>query len=331
MKVLITGGAGFIGSNFVHYIAKHRPSWQITVFDNLTYAGNLSNLIGLGKSKYTFIKGDICDEESINNAVGSNDLVVHFAAESHVDNSINSPWPFANTNLIGTYWVLEAVRKNKKRLHHISTDEVFGDLRPNDPKFSENSPYKPSSPYSATKAGSDHLVRAWTKSFNITATISNCSNNYGPRQHPEKLIPRHVTEIIEGREPKLYGEGTNIRDWIHVDDHNSAVLAIIEKGKNGETYLIGNNQEQTNKQVLDAILDIMGNDANYFEFVEDRPGHDRRYAIDSSKIKEELDWEPKYKNFRDGLVDTINWYKDNEQWWKPQKANTEEKYKKLGR
>src|SRR4051812_1312391 len=269
MRILVTGGAGFIGSNFVHYIYRERPDWHITVFDALTYAGNIKNLEGLDENRYSFIKGDICDKAAIDKAVSDCDTVVHFAAETHVDNSVHNPRPFVDSNILGTYQVLEAVRKHKKRMHHISTDEVYGDLELDDPKFTESTPYNPSSPYSATKAGSDHLVRAWVRSFDVQATISNCSNNYGPYQHVEKFIPRQVTEILEGRRPKLYGSGQNIRDWIHAEDHSSGVLAILEKGKVGETYLIGADGEKTNKEVVEMILELMGKDANDYERVND--------------------------------------------------------------
>lgn len=331
MKLLVTGGAGFIGSNFVHYIYSERPDWHITVLDNLTYAGNLKNLEGLDESRVSFVKGDICDPEIVDKLVSECDAVVHYAAESHVDNSVHTPWPFVQTNIVGTYQILEAVRKHKKRLHHISTDEVYGDLELDDPKFTENTAYNPSSPYSATKAGSDHLVRAWVRSFGVQATISNCSNNYGPYQHVEKFIPRQVTEILEGRKPKLYGAGQNIRDWIHAEDHSSAVLAILEKGKVGETYMIGANGEKTNKDVLELLLELMGKDSTDYEHVNDRPGHDLRYGIDAAKLQNELGWQPKYTDFRSGLEQTIEWYKTNESWWQPQKAETEAKYKELGR
>lgn len=330
-KILVTGGAGFIGSNFVHYIYRERPDWQIIVYDKLTYAGNKANLAGLDESRVAFIEADICDEAAIDTAVADCDAVVHFAAESHVDNSLHSPWPFVETNIIGTYRILEAVRKHGKRLHHISTDEVFGDLELDDPKFNEETPYNPSSPYSSTKAGSDMLVRAWIRSFGVEATLSNCTNNYGPFQHVEKLIPRQITEILEGRKPKLYGTGENIRDWIHAEDHSSGVLAILEKGKIGETYMLGPECEMTNKQVIELILELMGKDPSDYDHVNDRPGHDLRYAIDSTKIRTELGWQPRYADFREGLKDTIEWYKQNEAWWKPQKAETEARYKELGR
>lgn len=330
-KILITGGAGFIGSNFVHYIYKERPDWQITVLDALTYAGNLENLKGLDGSRFTFVHGNITDDKLVEKLVSENDIVVHYAAESHNDNSLQNPRPFLDTNIIGTYTILEAVRKYNKRLHHVSTDEVYGDLELNDPnKFTENTPYNPSSPYSSTKAGSDLLVRAWVRSFGITATISNCSNNYGPYQHVEKFIPRQITEILEGRRPKLYGTGENIRDWIHTEDHSSAVLAIIEKGVSGETYLIGANGEKDNKSVIELILKGLGKNTDEYDKVMDRPGHDMRYAIDSTKLQRELNWSPQYTDFESGLNNTIEWYKNNQDWWKPQKQTTEDKYKSQG-
>lgn len=332
MKLLVTGGAGFIGSNFVHYIYRERPDWEIIVYDKLTYAGNRENLVGLDEQRVSLIEADICDEQMLDPAVAMCDAVVHFAAESHNDNSLHNPRPFLDTNIIGTYQILESVRKHGKRLHHISTDEVYGDLELDDPaKFTPDTPYNPSSPYSSTKAGSDLLVRAWVRSFGVQATISNCSNNYGPYQHVEKFIPRQITEVLEGRKPKLYGTGENVRDWIHTEDHSSGVLTILEKGKIGETYLIGANGEKNNKEVVELILELMGKDSKDYDHVNDRPGHDLRYAIDASKLHSELGWEPKYTDFRAGLTDTIKWYQDNEAWWKPQKEATETKYKELGR
>ena len=244
MNIIVTGGAGFIGSNFVHHVYKERPDWNITVLDALTYAGNAENLEGLDPTRVSLVHGDITDAELVDKLVAEHDAVVHYAAESHNDNSLQNPRPFLDTNIIGTYTILEAVRKHNKRLHHISTDEVYGDLELDDPaKFTENTPYNPSSPYSSTKAGSDLLVRAWVRSFGVQATISNCSNNYGPYQHVEKFIPRQITEVLEGRRPKLYGAGENVRDWIHTEDHSSAVLTILEKGAIGETYLIGADGE----------------------------------------------------------------------------------------
>lgn len=331
MKILVTGGAGFIGSNFVHYVLKNRPDYTIEVLDSLTYAGNRQNLAQADPKRCHLTVGDICDPEVINKLVADCDAVVHFAAETHVDNSLVSPEPFVQTNIVGTYQILEAVRKHNKRLHHISTDEVFGDLETNDPKFNEQTPYNPSSPYSSTKAGSDLLVKAWIRSFGVKATISNCSNNYGPYQHIEKFIPRQITEILEGRKPKLYGTGENIRDWIHAEDHSSGVLTVLEKGKIGQTYMIGADGERTNKQVVETVLEQMSKPKDAYEHVSDRPGHDLRYAINASKIKTELGWKPNYTHFEDGLKATIDWYEQNEAWWKPQKAETEAKYKELGR
>lgn len=330
-RILVTGGAGFIGSNFVHYVYGERPDWHITVLDALTYAGNKKNIDGLDRARVTFVEGNICDEATIDKVVADCDTVVHFAAESHVDNSLRSSWPFVQTNIVGTYRILEAVRKHSKRLHHISTDEVYGDLGPQDPKFSESTPYNPSSPYSSTKAGSDMLVRAWIRSYDVQATISNCSNNYGPYQHVEKFIPRQITNVLIGEKPKLYGNGQNIRDWIHVEDHSSAILTILEKGKIGETYMVGANGEKSNKEVLELILTLMGKDPSDYASVKDRPGHDLRYAIEATKIRSELGWQPKYTDFSQGLAAAIDWYKHNRGWWEPQKASVETKYKDMGR
>ena len=329
MKLLVTGGAGFIGSNFVHHVRRERPDWEIVVYDLLTYAGDRVNLDGTGA---TLIHGDICDAATLDPAVAACDAVVHFAAESHNDNSLDSPWPFLQTNVVGTYMILEAVRRHGVRLHHISTDEVYGDLELDDPaKFTPQTPYNPSSPYSSTKAGSDLLVRAWVRSFGVESTISNCSNNYGPFQHVEKFIPRQITEILDGRRPKLYGAGENVRDWIHADDHSSGVLAILERGRVGETYLIGADGERSNKDVVELILRLMGRPSDDYAHVNDRPGHDMRYAIDSTKLRQELSWAPRYEDFEAGLADTIAWYRDHEPWWRRQKAETEARYEVLGR
>ena len=330
MKLLITGGAGFIGANFAHYTVKNRPEYDITIVDKLTYAGNRASLDSIA-DKVSFVQGDICDQELMDDLVKNTDIVVHFAAESHNDNSLRDPWPFIHTNLVGTATILEAVRKHGKRLHHISTDEVYGDLEIGaDTKFTEDTPYHASSPYSSTKAGSDLLVKAWVRSFGINATLSNCSNNYGPYQHIEKFIPRQITNILSGISPKLYGTGEQVRDWIHVDDHNSAVHTIIDKGRSGELYLIGANGEQNNKYVLETILELMGKDKTDYEHVNDRPGHDQRYAIDNSKLINELGWRPTYVNLREGLAATIDWYQKNTDWWKAEKAEVEAAYAKQG-
>lgn len=331
MKLLVTGGAGFIGSNFVHYIYRERPDWKIVVLDALTYAGNEKNLEGLDTNRVELVVGNICDEELVDKLIADCDAVVHYAAESHNDNSLQNPRPFLDTNIVGSYVLIEAARKHNKRFHHISTDEVYGDLELDDPaKFTSSTPYNPSSPYSSTKAGSDLLVRAWVRSFGLQATISNCSNNYGPYQHVEKFIPRQITEILEGRKPKLYGAGENVRDWIHAEDHSSGVLTILEKGKIGETYLIGADGEKNNKQVVELILKLMGKSSDDYDHVIDRPGHDMRYAIDSSKLRDELGWQPKFTDFEAGLKQTVAWYTEHQDWWKPQKQETEAKYKKAG-
>lgn len=329
-KMLVTGGAGFIGANFVHYTLQNRPEYEITVIDKLTYAGNPDNLASV-LDKVEFVTGDISDRELMDKLVSETDIVVHFAAESHNDNSLRDPWPFIHSNLVGTATILEAVRKHGKKLHHISTDEVYGDLELDDPaKFTPETPYKPSSPYSSSKAGSDLLVRAWVRSFGIHATISNCSNNYGPYQHIEKFIPRQVTNILSGIKPKLYGTGENVRDWIHVDDHNSAVHAIIDKGRSGETYLIGADGEENNKYIIETILELMGKNKSDYEHVNDRPGHDLRYAIDATKLREELGWTPTYTNLREGLQATIDWYTENRTWWEAEKAKVEAAYAEKG-
>ena len=328
--ILITGGAGFIGSNYVRH-ALEAGSKRVTVLDALTYAGNRASLDGLDPSRFTLVEGSVTDAELVDRLVADHDTVVHFAAESHNDNSLRDPSPFVQTNLVGTYTLLEAVRKHGTRYHHISTDEVYGDLELDDPaKFTEATPYNPSSPYSSTKAGSDLLVRAWVRSFGVRATISNCSNNYGPYQHVEKFIPRQITNVIDGIRPKLYGAGLNVRDWIHVTDHNLAVLRILEAGRIGETYLIGADGEKDNKSVIELILTLMGQPADAYDHVNDRPGHDMRYAIDSSKLRDELGWAPGYRDFESGLAATIEWYRANEAWWRPMKQATEARYAAAG-
>lgn len=329
-KQLVTGGAGFIGSNYVRQVLDSTDD-SVVVLDALTYAGSAASLAGLPENRMQLVHGSICDAELVDQLVRDADVVVHFAAESHNDNSLNDPSPFLQTNLIGTYELLQAVRKHGVRYHHISTDEVYGDLELDDPeRFSESTPYNPSSPYSSTKAGSDLLVRAWVRSFGVQATISNCSNNYGPYQHVEKFIPRQITNVIDGVRPKLYGAGQNVRDWIHVTDHNIAVLDILDKGQIGETYLIGADGEKNNKDVVELILTQMGQPADAYDHVNDRPGHDMRYAIDSTKLRTELGWKPKFTSFEEGLAATIDWYRANEDWWRPMKAATEAKYSKVG-
>ena len=331
MKVLVTGGAGFIGSNFVLRARQVRPEWELTVIDALTYAGNRASLAPV-EDEITFVEGSIADADLVDRLVADTDLVIHFAAESHNDNSLDNPWPFMESNIIGTYRLLEAVRKHNKRIHHISTDEVYGDLELDDPqRFLETTPVNPSSPYSASKASADLLVRAWIRSFKLKATLSNCSNNYGPRQHVEKFIPRQITGILDGVKPKLYGAGANVRDWIHVDDHNDAVIAIVEQGRLGETYLIGADGEQNNRQIIALLLELMGKPADWFEHVNDRPGHDLRYAIDSTKLRTETGWRPQYQDIRAGLQQTIDWYAANRDWWETSKAATEQVYARLGR
>ena len=323
---LVTGGAGFIGSNFVRHVLAHTEH-TVTVLDKLTYAGNRASLDGLPEDRFTFVQGDICDAGLVDQLVETADVVVHFAAESHNDNSLRDPSPFLQTNLIGTYTLLESARRHSTRYHHISTDEVYGDLELDDPaRFTEQTPYNPSSPYSSTKAGSDLLVRAWVRSFGVQATISNCSNNYGPYQHVEKFIPRQITNVLDGGRPKLYGKGENVRDWIHADDHSAAVLTIIDTGAIGETYLIGADGEKNNKEVVEAILTELGQPSDAYDLVTDRPGHDLRYAIDATKLRTELGWTPRFSDFAAGLGDTIAWYRDNESWWRPQKAAVEAAY-----
>lgn len=339
-KILVTGGAGFIGSNFVHYVIDNFDDVYVVVLDKLTYAGNKENLKILPDDRYELVVGDIVDRDLVDSLIKDIDAVVHYAAESHNDNSLNNPLPFLETNVIGTYNLIESCRKYGVRYHHVSTDEVYGDLplREELPfggegvgeKFTPDTPYNPSSPYSSTKAASDLLVKAWVRSFGLKATISNCSNNYGPYQHIEKFIPRQITNILSGIKPKLYGEGKNVRDWIHTNDHSSAVWTILTKGTIGETYLIGANCEQNNKYVIELILKLMGKDPLDYEHVKDRVGHDLRYAIDATKLRGELGWEPKCVNFEQWLQETIEWYSNNISWWKEDKENIEQKYAEKG-
>jgi dTDP-glucose 4,6-dehydratase len=326
-KILVTGGCGFIGFNFVRYLLEN-TDYEITVLDKVHPTDWRLPKMG---PRCSFVKGNICDSELVNRLVSDVDAVVHFAAETHNDNSLRDPELFVMSNVVGTLRILEAVRAHDKRLHHISTDEVFGDLPlGSDEKFEEATPYNPSSPYSSSKAASDHLVRAWIRSFGLKATISNCSNNFGPFQHVEKFIPRQITNTILGIKPKLFGEGTNVRDWIHVDDHSSAVLKILVDGKLGETYLVGADGEKTNFEVLQAILRQLGKPNDWLEYVKDRPGHDLRYAIDSTKLRTELGWTPRRGSFELALAETVAWYQSNQEWWAHQKKVVEDEYAKRG-
>jgi dTDP-glucose 4,6-dehydratase len=330
MRLLVTGGAGFIGANFVHSTVREHPDDKVTVLDALTYAGSRESLAPV-EDDIRLVQGDITDAELVSKLVAESDAVVHFAAETHVDNALADPEPFLHTNVVGTFTILEAVRRNGVRLHHVSTDEVYGDLALDDPRrFTEFTPYNPSSPYSASKAAADMLVGAWVRSYGVQATISNCSNNYGPYQHVEKFIPRQITNVLTGRRPKLYGTGANVRDWIHVDDHNDAVRRILERGQIGRTYLIGADGEQDNLSVLRMLLQMMGRDPDDFDHVVDRAGHDLRYAIDPSPLYDELCWAPKHTDFEEGLRATIDWYRANESWWGPLKDAVEARYKERG-
>lgn len=315
MKILVTGGAGFIGSNFIRYWLKNNPQDEIVNLDILTYAGNLANLKDLEtNSNYCFVKGDICDFSLLDNLASDLDLIVNFAAESHVDRSIKNSADFIKTNVEGTRVLLEIVKKYNLRFHHVSTDEVFGSLGKDDKAFNEKTPYDPRSPYSASKAASDHLVRAYFHTYNLKITISNCSNNYGPYQYLEKLIPLFITNLIEGKKLPLYGDGKNIRDWIHVDDHNRGLELIIKKGRIGETYCLGGGKELMNIEITQEILSLKGLGNEMIEYVGDRLGHDRRYAVDFRKAREELGFEPRI-DFITGLKETIAWYEDNKSWW----------------
>jgi dTDP-glucose 4,6-dehydratase len=327
MKILVTGGAGFIGSNFIRFWLNKYPKDSIVNLDLLTYAGNLGNMNEIeGMANYQFVKGDICDEKLVNELVKDVDIIVHFAAETHVDRSIMHSADFIRTNVEGTRVLLDAAKNNGGiRFHHISTDEVFGSLGLNDKKFSESTPYDPRSPYSATKAASDHLVRAYFHTHRLPITISNCTNNYGPYQFPEKLLPLFITNLLEGKRVPVYGEGKNIRDWIYVGDHNEGVEAIIKNGIMGETYCLGGGNELTNLDITKRILNLMNLSEDMIEFVPDRQGHDLRYAMEYSKAQRELGWTPS-TSFEKGLDITIKWYKVNEGWWKKIKSGEYQDY-----
>lgn len=327
MKLLVTGGAGFIGSNFVHHVLREHPEDEVVVLDLLTYAGNLENLKEAeGNPRFRFVKGDIADPEAVDPLVAECDAVVHFAAESHVDRSIMEPASFVRTNVLGTQVLLDAARRHGgKRFHHVSTDEVFGSLAPDDAPFSETTPYDPRSPYSASKAGSDHLVRAYFHTYDLPVTITNCSNNYGPYHFPEKLIPLAITNLLEGKNIPVYGDGKQVRDWLHVEDHCRAIDLVLRKGRIGETYCVGGNGERENIWITRTLLDILGFGEDRIEFVKDRPGHDRRYAIDFSKIREELGWEPSV-TLEEGLRQTVEWFKTHEEWGKDVKSGSYRDY-----
>jgi dTDP-glucose 4,6-dehydratase len=329
MRILVTGGAGFIGANFILYWLANHPQDEIVNLDKLTYAGNLENLKEAeGNPNYKFVKGDICDGGVVGKAMEEVDVVVHFAAESHVDRSIQGPAIFVKTNVIGTQVLLEnALRHKITRFHHISTDEVFGSLNLDDPsKFNERTIYNPRSPYAASKAASDHLVRAYYHTYGLPITITNCSNNFGPYQFPEKFIPLAITNILEGKRVPVYGDGLYVRDWLYVEDHCRAIEAVLLRGKVGETYCVGGLTEDINNlTVVKKILKILGKDESFIEFVKDRPGHDRRYAIDWSKIHKELAWKPLY-DFDTWLGKTVDWYKTHESWWRRVKSGDYQKY-----
>ncbi|WP_040595152.1 dTDP-glucose 4,6-dehydratase [Timonella senegalensis] len=335
MRLLVTGGAGFIGSNFVRWTRESRPEVSMTVLDSFTYAAQGMNLevdgwLAANGDHVSVVVGDIRDRTLVDSLVAVHDVVIHFAAESHNDASLENPSEFVDTNVNGTLSVLEAVRAHGKRLHHISTDEVFGDLSLDAPAFTHSSPYRPSSPYSASKASADLLVGAWVRSFGVRATVSICSNNYGPFQHVEKFIPRQITELLAGRVPRIYGTGANVRDWIAVDDHSSALWRIIDAGQIGRTYLVGTHNERSNLEVVAALLEVFGRPAGDIEFVRDRTGHDVRYALDTSLIFDDLGWRPAPRSFRRELESLVSWYADHEAWWREAKTTSEERYRRLG-
>ncbi len=326
MKLLVTGGAGFIGSNFVHHILNTYPEYEVVTLDDLTYAGNLENLKAAeGNPRHRFVKGSITDTTMVEPLVEACDIVVHFAAESHVDRSILNPGAFVVTNVHGTFVLLEAARKYGKRFHHVSTDEVFGALGADDAPFDESTPYDPRSPYSASKAASDHLVRAYFHTYGLPVTISNCSNNYGPYHFPEKLIPLAITNLLEGKSVPVYGDGLQVRDWLYVEDHCRAIDMIVHNGKRGETYCIGGNAETENIVIVKKLLALLGKDESSIEYVKDRAGHDRRYAINFTKIKTEFGWEPTV-TLEAGLTKTVEWFKQNESWWKNVKSGDYQSY-----
>jgi dTDP-glucose 4,6-dehydratase len=329
MRILVTGGAGFIGSNFILYWLKNHPQDEIINLDKLTYAGNLENLKAVEKNpRYSFIKADICDPRAVDQALKGVDVLVHFAAETHVDRSITGPAVFVMTNVIGTQVLLDASLKHKlQRFHHVSTDEVYGALELNSPeKFNEQTPFRPNSPYSASKAGADHLVRAYAETYGLPVTITNCSNNFGPYQFPEKLIPLAITNLMEGKKVPIYGDGLYVRDWLYVEDHCRAIDLCLQKGKLGETYCIGGlTKDISNLGIAKKIIKLMKKSESAIEFVKDRPGHDRRYAVDWSKAKRELGYQPQ-DEFEVYLKETIDWYQQNQAWWQRVKSGDYQQY-----
>ncbi|GIW64015.1 MAG: dTDP-glucose 4,6-dehydratase [Patescibacteria group bacterium] len=331
MRILVTGGAGFIGSNFIRYWLFKYPNYEVVNLDKLTYAGNLENLKEVQDyPNYTFVKGDICDQQLVDDIIKSVDVIVHFAAESHVDRSITDSSAFVKTNIIGTLTLLNSALKHKvKRFHHISTDEVFGSLTlDTDEKFSETSCYKPNNPYSASKASSDHFVRAFARTYGLPITITNCSNNYGPYQFPEKFVPLMITNLLEDKPVPIYGDGQYARDWLYVEDHCRAIDLVLKKGRLGETYLIGGmNDTITNLDLAKLVIKLMGKSEDLITFVKDRPGHDVRYAVDWSKINKELGWKPKV-DLKQGLKQTIDWYIKNRDWWQKIKSGEYQDYYK---
>ncbi|TSI14093.1 dTDP-glucose 4,6-dehydratase [Brevibacterium aurantiacum] len=327
--VIVAGGAGFIGANFVRNVVS-TTNWSVVVVDKLTYAGNLANLESLPVERVDVVVGDICDENLVNSVASSADAIVNFAAESHNDRSLHAAKSFLKTNVEGTFVLLEAARRFSIRYHHVSTDEVYGDLPiDTDEAFTLDSPYRPSSPYSATKAASDHLVTAWTRSYGVQATISNCANNYGPYQHVEKFIPRQITNLLIGTRPKLYGAGSNVREWLHVNDHVSGIMRVLEFGRIGSSYLLSSGIGVSNIEVLRLVLELMDHPSDFFDHVRDRPGHDRRYALDSASTRSDLGWSPTYTDLREGLCDTIRWYSENTNWWAAGKRGVEEQYRRF--
>jgi len=314
MKVLVTGGAGFIGSNFIRFILKKHLDWDVINFDKLTYCGNLENLKDVENNhRYSFVKGDICDETAVEEVIKNTDMVFHFAAESHVDNSIKDPYIFTKTNIFGTHVLLEQARKNKvKKFIHISTDEVYGSVEQGSSK--EGDLFEPNSPYSASKAAAEHLVRSYYITFKLPVIITRSSNNFGPYQYPEKLIPLFVTNLVDGKKVPLYGDGMNIRDWLYVADNCEAIDFVAEKGKIGEAYNIGGGNEIPNVEITKTLIQETGRDESFIEYVDDRSGHDRRYSLDTTKIRS-LGWKPRF-NFRTAIRETVKWYKDNDKWWR---------------